>query len=594
MTDRVCWSRWVPLFALSLACVGGCHPGEEATLPGDLGIAAQPVVYGSDGRREWFEEEDLTFRSIAKYAAVALFPSSALRPAESGTWEVRAGTLGEMVGLCPGERFFDQPTGSQCSGVLVDHDIVMTAGHCVTSQSRCQGQRFVFGYGMPEDSGPLRLQDDDIYRCAELLTRRVRQFSPYQDFAFVRLDRPVVAPRRPVPVRLLPETLALGTPLVSVGFGSGLPVKVGRGGAVVRSGRLDSTFEASTDSFAGDSGGGIFAEDGVLVGILVAGQQDYAYDRTERCQRVRVVSASSGQGGEQVMYPQVAFEALCALPDPPARLCSAGTCGDGVCQVTETPASCPEDCPAWGAPPATWTCPTEAYADGGTCDCACGAPDPDCANRDLPVRGCSEGDVCAPSGLCVDPAMLPPTTWTCADEAYRDGEICDCGCGAIDPDCADPALPVAGCPPGIGCNAFGNCALPPGWRCDEALYADGQRCDCGCGAPDPDCDDGALPVFGCGFGERCNAAGACEVPMAPPPAEPDVRHDTSPPSPDATLDTVDEGPPASRSRSQGCAAASPASWPTPWGAATLILVLWALGRSRRRVGASATAGLALT
>jgi hypothetical protein len=43
------------------------------------------------------------------------------------------------------------------------------------------------------------------------------------------------------------------------------------------------------------------------------------------------------------------------------------------------------------------------------------------------------------------------------------------------------------------------------WHCDPAELADGEVCDCGCGAADPDCGAGA------GCKEPGCAAAACET-----------------------------------------------------------------------------------
>ncbi|MEZ4310924.1 MAG: hypothetical protein R3F14_23020, partial [Polyangiaceae bacterium] len=55
------------------------------------------------------------------------------------------------------------------------------------------------------------------------------------------------------------------------------------------------------------------------------------------------------------------------------------------------------------SPPPQWTCDPSYYAEGDEpwayCDCACGAPDPDCA-QDLPVFGCDPGQTCDPTGSC--------------------------------------------------------------------------------------------------------------------------------------------------------------------------------------------------
>ena len=45
---------------------------------------------------------------------------------------------------------------------------------------------------------------------------------------------------------------------------------------------------------------------------------------------------------------------------------------------------------------------------------------------------------------------------------------------------------------------------PPGWTCDVLFYGTDDGCDCGCGAPDPDCLDGT--VESCDF---CDDEGSC-------------------------------------------------------------------------------------
>lgn len=59
--------------------------------------------------------------------------------------------------------------------------------------------------------------------------------------------------------------------------------------------------------------------------------------------------------------------------------------------------------------PASWTCGGERWEDGASCDCACGAVDPDCA-ADLPLRGCLTGEICLFDATCA----AVPANDTCA------------------------------------------------------------------------------------------------------------------------------------------------------------------------------------
>ena len=53
------------------------------------------------------------------------------------------------------------------------------------------------------------------------------------------------------------------------------------------------------------------------------------------------------------------------------------------------------------SPPSEWTCPMQAYYDGKMCDCECGAYDPDCDTASIRVRGCPrEKRYCSKRGKC--------------------------------------------------------------------------------------------------------------------------------------------------------------------------------------------------
>jgi hypothetical protein len=132
--------------------------------------------------------------------------------------------------------------------------------------------------------------------------------------------------------------------------------------------------------------------------------------------------------------------------------------------------------------------------DGAICEgaepCACAADEP-----------CEESDDRLPD---------VPSTWTCNEDLYSDGQGCDCECGVRDPDCDDPTQDVYPCGDGETCNWNGECEggggvgnAPAGWTCNESWYGDGQGCDCECGVRDPDCDDPTQDVYPCGDDQTC-------------------------------------------------------------------------------------------
>jgi hypothetical protein len=209
------------------------------------------------------------------------------------------------------------------------------------------------------------------------------------------------------------------------------------------------------------------------------------------------------------------------------------------CEVCNGPGSCSgaacpgrikaEDNRHCDPRPLTWHCSERSYGDEESCDCGCGAPDPDCA--DTTPASC---DSCKLPGSCAQDrsdgcstAIAPadnsscyvPENWDCYLK-YGDG-ICDCGCGVLDVDCASSSPAVcqdcsqgcagSACPGEISPTDNAVCTPPPaGWRCAEHRYLDGHFCDCGCGVVDPDCATSAAESC-----EWCNDEGSCSVQTCP-------------------------------------------------------------------------------
>jgi hypothetical protein len=225
----------------------------------------------------------------------------------------------------------------------------------------------------------------------------------------------------------------------------------------------------------------------------------------------------------------------CGAVDPDCENDAGASCErcdlNGSCSARACPSNIdPEDnrhCTQL-PPPEGWLCPSYAYADGYYCDCGCGVEDLDCRTND--IDQCERCNQCG--GGCpgrVDPndttgCVEPPSTWTCDDAYYGDGYSCTCGCGALDPDCADATVASCHhCPEYAGSCSEQYCAdvnpvdnsrcnptAPEGWVCDQDWYGDGG-CDCGCGVRDLDCANGTSQVCQHCLGESCSEPGCATI-----------------------------------------------------------------------------------
>jgi hypothetical protein len=179
-------------------------------------------------------------------------------------------------------------------------------------------------------------------------------------------------------------------------------------------------------------------------------------------------------------------------PDCGSDGCTAPGCHEPGCDVCNDGAGFYVECD-------DWTCAAIAMSTG-ECDCGCGVVDPAC--RDFGRVSCTkDGCEMATCQFCNYGGTRGACggAWetdngaagsACPVSLYGLDGLCDCGCGAADPDCAKgKGCTERGCV-ADGCDVCHEGSLSivcHAWTCAEATRGSGDGCDCGCGAPDPDC-----------------------------------------------------------------------------------------------------------
>ncbi|MCM2324634.1 MAG: serine protease [Oligoflexia bacterium] len=260
------------------------------------------VIYGDDDRLDWYQVDDVAVRALAD-STVSLIDSYKIKidPA-TGLARLSTTQFGKANGLCKDEPFYDQPTAAFCSGSLVAPDIIMTAGHCIETDSSCKGTRFVFGFAVSREGElPQNVLADDVYECASIIGRKKEGSGP--DWALIRLTRPVTN-HQPLAVNRT-QVIANGTPLIVIGHPAGLPSKVA-GGATVRDNSRRGYFVANLDTYGGNSGSAVFnAQTGLVEGILVRGETDFNYDPKKKCSLSNICESDSCRGEDVTKVSEV-------------------------------------------------------------------------------------------------------------------------------------------------------------------------------------------------------------------------------------------------------------------------------------------------
>ena len=125
-------------------------------------------IYGDDDRQDYFEAS-APMRKLSD-SVVSLWKSKYVAVTGDKA-KLSSVNFGTAVGLCPGQKFAEQPIGAFCSGTLVGEDIVMTAGHCITDEAKCADAKIVFGYNVDKLGGPANttVPAANVYSCKSII-----------------------------------------------------------------------------------------------------------------------------------------------------------------------------------------------------------------------------------------------------------------------------------------------------------------------------------------------------------------------------------------------------------------------------------------
>lgn len=288
------------------------HAGNSmADLVRNLDVTSPQVIYGSDSRQESRLYSDPRF--VEKRKAIAIRVQDfrlQTRDTLPSITDFSKILLGDYApDMCMDERFRNQYTLGNCTGFIVGEKTLVTAGHCMFSDTDCETYKWVFNF----DDTTEEIKTDDVYSCKRILEQEFEYSDKkISDFAVIELDRPVKG-AKPLKFRKFGRPI-LGTDLVVIGHPMGLPMKTVDGGQVASLNEKEreqpwlslklrrNYLESNLDVYGGNSGSPVFNKrTGKVEGILIQGYDDFQWDSENECDRSTHLKDSLFNSYEKIM-----------------------------------------------------------------------------------------------------------------------------------------------------------------------------------------------------------------------------------------------------------------------------------------------------
>ena len=230
---------------------------------------------------------------------VAVFTADKLEKSGNGTYicsesfqTIRLNGITQP--LCRDEKFFNQPRGARCTGVLVGEDLVATTKHSLNLR-RIDEYLFIFDFTMKS----LEIREENIYHGKEVFRE-----GGTSDWVLVRLARkaPQTRVRTVRTFRELPDEQNV----YILGFPCGLPMKFG-GSALIKNLPGSEGFVASFDAYQGNSGSPVFAFNDEVVGLVASDPvEDFKFDPARSCCKSNEVALEKWSGDKCIKASEFA------------------------------------------------------------------------------------------------------------------------------------------------------------------------------------------------------------------------------------------------------------------------------------------------
>ncbi|XXF80152.1 serine protease [Myxococcaceae bacterium GXIMD 01537] len=299
------------ILSLTTGSLTGCGASGDVPSATDESLETREdkAIVGNDDRTDVYAHPDATLRDLAMHSTPVLWKGVTAVPSAA---DVSYPTLTMAENLCPTERFRNDPIIASCSGVLIDNDLVLTAGHCIDASLGCSYWKWVFNYYRTSDTTMAPITADDVFTCSQIV---LRTQTTDVDYAIVRLDRPATPRFTPARIAYGRNAFVPGHPVAMIGSSDRTPLKIDAAGQLAWP-DTDNPW-TSLDTFPANSGSAVYSREGYTVtGVVFAAIAPY-YESNGTCNVARTTTSR----GAMFYAMRPILETLCATGFSSQRLC---------------------------------------------------------------------------------------------------------------------------------------------------------------------------------------------------------------------------------------------------------------------------------
>lgn len=280
-------SVFICLLALTISACGKKNNIVATSSQGHVDFYNACIVWNGDDRKPIANSE--RFDKNSGKSVALMMPNWAIAPYDHYKARIKTEnlkTVEELINLCDGEKYASEYSYGQCSGFLVDKDIMVSAGHCFIGTSidihqACSNFSWVFDLDKKSEF----IEEENIYKCQKILTHSINEETG-EDFIIFKLDRNVKG-RSPLQIdyNYVPNKF---TDISIIGHPLGMRKMIAKDKGTIQLDFKDKlNFYYLLDTFPSNSGSPIINQNnGKVIGIHVAGDRNYlTKDETKGCYR---------------------------------------------------------------------------------------------------------------------------------------------------------------------------------------------------------------------------------------------------------------------------------------------------------------------